>query len=159
MYEIKIGESVGDVKLGMHKEQVRRLFDDLQEFKETPYGYPYEVTYDSNDSFQFSYDKSGCVDFIMCLDVQKLTMDGESFAENNSVWGLYQWVHKKDPEVNVQSDGFYSDALGFGVTLGEEEQLGFCGGERLFDIIDSVQITVKDFWKNEPHTNNEELSL
>ena len=150
MYEIKIGEGVGDVKLGMHMDDVRRLFDDLQELRETPYGYPYEVTYDYNDEFQFSYDKSGCVDFIICLDVQKLTMDGENFIENNTVWGLFQWVHKQDPGVVVESDGFYSDALGFGVTLGEEEELEYCGTDRLFDIIDSVQITVKDFWKNEP---------
>lgn len=155
MYEIKIGEGVGDIRLGMQMDDVRRLFDDLQTVTETPYGYPCEMTYDYNDEFQIYYDQSGCVNFIMCLDVEALSMDGEKFTENNSVWGLYQWVHRKDPEVTVQSDGFYSDALGFGVTLGEEEPLEFCGGERLFDIIDSVQITVKDFWKNEPKGNDE----
>ncbi|MBP1538216.1 MAG: hypothetical protein ILA17_10130 [Ruminococcus sp.] len=155
MYEVKIGEGVGDVKLGMHMDDVRRLFDDLKEYKETPYGYPYEVTYDSNDTFQISYDQSGCVDFIICTDVEKLTMDGESFTGNNSLWGLFQWVHKRDPQVEISSDGFCSDALGFGVTLGEEEQLEFCGTQRLFDIIDSIQITVKDFWKNEPKPDDE----
>ena len=155
MYEVKIGEGVGDVKLGMHMDDVRRLFDDLKEYKETPYGYPYEVTYDSNDTFQISYDQSGCVDFIICTDVEKLTMDGESFTENNSLWGLFQWVYKRDPQVEISSDGFCSDALGLGVTLGEEEQLEFCGTQRLFDIIDSIQITVKDFWKNEPKPDDE----
>jgi len=155
MYEVKIGEGVGDVKLGMHMDDVRRLFDDLKEYKETPYGYPYEVTYDSNDTFQISYDQSGCVDFINCTDVEKLTMDSESFTENNSLWGLFQWVYKRDPQVEISSDGFCSDALGLGVTLGEEEQLEFCGTQRLFDIIDSIQITVKDFWKNEPKPDDE----
>ncbi len=155
MYEVKIGEGVGDVKLGMHMDDVRRLFDDLKEYKETPYGYPYEVTYDSNDTFQISYDQSGCVDFIICTDVEKLTMDGESFTENNSLWGLFQWVYKRDPQVEISSDGFCSDALGLGVTLGEQEQLEFCGAQRLFDIIDSIQITVKDFWKNEPKPDDE----
>ena len=41
------------------------------------------------------------------------------------------------------------------VKIGEEEQLEFCGTQRLFDIIDSIQITVKDFWKNEPKPDDE----
>jgi len=156
MYELKIGEGIGDIKLGMPMNEVRKLFDDLDETTETPYGYPYEVTYDSNDTFQIYYDCNGCVDFIMCFDVSQLTMDGDDFVENNSVWGLFQWVYKKDPDVRIESDGFCSDALGFGVTLGGEEPLEFCGRERLFDIIDSVQVTVKDYWKNEPKPSDDD---
>lgn len=155
MFDIKLGEGVGDIKLGMHMHDVRALFDDLKEYKETPYGYPYEVTYDSNDTFQISYDQSGCVDFINCTDVEKLSMDGEKFTENNSLWGLFRWVQKQDPDVKTDSDGFCSDALGFGVTLGDCEPLEYCCGERLFDMIECVQLTVKDFWKNEPHPDDD----
>ena len=34
MYEIKIGEAIGKVKIGMKRDEVRSLFDDLEEWRE-----------------------------------------------------------------------------------------------------------------------------
>ena len=56
LYEIKIGEAIGKAKIGMKRDEVRSLFDDLEEWRETPYGYDHEVVYDSNDEFQIYYD-------------------------------------------------------------------------------------------------------
>lgn len=36
-YEIKIGESIGEIKLGIPREKVQVMFDDLKEQIEKPY--------------------------------------------------------------------------------------------------------------------------
>ena len=46
-----IGEGIGDVKLGMPLDKIRKLFDDLEENTKTLYRYPYEVTYVKRDCF------------------------------------------------------------------------------------------------------------
>ncbi len=58
MFDIKLGEGVGDIKLGMHMHDVRALFDDLQTVTDTPYGYPYEVTTITTMIFRYTMTRT-----------------------------------------------------------------------------------------------------
>ncbi|MBP5529453.1 MAG: hypothetical protein J6X80_05320 [Lachnospiraceae bacterium] len=40
----------------MKREEVQNLLNDLEEWRETPFGYDHEVVYDNNDEFQICYD-------------------------------------------------------------------------------------------------------
>ena len=55
-YEIKPGLSIGQIQLGMDRNKVNELITELEEWKDTPYGYKKEVIYDCNDDFQIMYD-------------------------------------------------------------------------------------------------------
>ena len=45
-YEIKPGLSIGQIQLGMDRNKVNELITELEEWKDTPYGYKKEVIYD-----------------------------------------------------------------------------------------------------------------
>lgn len=67
-YEIKPGLSIGQIQLGMDRNKVNELITELEEWKDTPYGYKKEVIYDCNDDFQIMYDDDEQI-FITCVQV------------------------------------------------------------------------------------------
>ena len=60
-YEIKLGEAIGDIKIGMPRSEVKKLFKNLKEWTELPYGYTHVIQYDINDDFQIVYDEDNCL--------------------------------------------------------------------------------------------------
>lgn len=144
MYEILIGESIGNVKLGMTREQVAVLFENLEEVVERPFGYDFDVIFNYTDDFIISYDRSGLVNFICCTSPGKLTLKHSKV----SLWQLFYYTKSLDADLDIDKLGFISNLLGFGVSvnsIGEEK-----GNEIIYDAIESVQVAVSDFWKNEP---------
>ena len=142
MHELKIGKSIGKVALGMKRSEVQQLFDDLTEDREIPFGSEQEIVSDSNDEFMISYNGEECVDFILCMVPDQLEIDGESL-KSCTVWSLYAQLKDLDPDMEMDSEGFISNLLGFGVsteTCYDEE-------DRAYDLIQSVQVAVKDYWK------------
>ncbi|MBR5230628.1 MAG: hypothetical protein IKW00_00070 [Clostridia bacterium] len=142
MYELKIGRSIGKVALGMKRCEVQQLFDDLTEDREIPFGCEQEIVSDSNSEFVISYNGDECVDFILCMVPDKLELQGESLKDY-TVWSLYTRLKELDPDMETDSEGFISNLLGFGIsteTCYDEE-------ERAYDLIQSVQVAVKDYWK------------
>ena len=146
-YAITMGKSVGNIRLGMSREEVQSLLSDLKEWVEKPYGYDREVLSDFNDDFMISYDENNNVDFILCTNPQSVSLNDYLISEY-SVWELYAVIRDLTDDTEVDETGFLSNSLGFGMTVsGETAEDG-----SPYDVIDSVQVAVKDFWKNEPHS-------
>ncbi len=140
-YEIKIGIGVGDIKLGMNRQDVKLLFDDFKEYKEVPYGYDREVISDYNDDFMVYYDVQNNVNFILCTNPENFELNGNKLTDY-TLEELYSIVKEMDPEVDITDEGFTSDNLGFGISIEIDDDEN--------EAIESVQIAVRDFWKNEP---------
>lgn len=141
-YEITIGKSIGNIKIGMTRQEVNDLYNDLTEWREIPFGYDHEVVYDCNDDFQILYDQNNCVEFILCMAPEKMVMHGKHLNEEITYQDLLS-IAKKTDDVDEDSEGFTCDSLGFGVCFTEDDD-----GKPL---IDNVQIVKKDFWNNEPN--------
>ena len=140
-YEIKIRIGVGDIKLGMNRQDIKLLFDDFKECKEVPYGYDREVISDYNDDFMVYYDVQNNVNFILCTNPENLEFNGNKLIDY-TLEELYSIVKEMDSDVDITDEGFTSDNLGFGISTEIDDDEN--------EAIESVQIAVKDFWKNEP---------
>ena len=137
-HEIVIGKSVGKIKLGMPRQEVRSIYADFVEHRETPYGYDCEVISDCNDDFQIFYDENGAVEFILCMSPEKLIMNGQRLNKDVVYQDLLHIV-KKSNDVDEDEEGFTCDSLGFGVCFTEDDDGTI--------LIESVQIVKKIFGK------------
>ena len=125
----------------MTRQEVYGMYNDLVECKETPFGYDHEMIYDYNDDFQIFYDKDGLVEFILCMNPEKMVIYGKHLNEEITYQDLLN-IAKKAHDVDEDNEGFTCDSLGFGVCFTENDN-GIL-------LIDNVQVVKKDFWKNEP---------
>ena len=141
MYEIMIGESIGYIRIGMKREEVRELFDDLEEWKETPYGYDREVVYDNNDEFQISYDENDCVNFILCTAEDSMTIDGKVLNEDLFYEDVLEIARAAASDIEEDEVGFTSNQLGFGACAYYDDD-----DEEEVARVESVQVAVKNFW-------------
>ena len=141
LYEIKIGEAIGKAKIGMKRDEVRSLFDDLEEWRETPYGYDHEVVYDSNDEFQIYYDENDCVNFILCTAMDEMSMDGKKLNEDLFYDDLLAAAQELTSDIVEDEVGFTSNQLGFGACAYYDE-------DEPDDVVqvENVQVAVKNYW-------------
>lgn len=141
IYEIIIGEAIGNIKIGMKRDEVKQLLADLDEYKEIPFGYTDEVVYDCNEDFQIMYDKNDCVNFILCTSPEKLSLADKMLNTDISYDDILSIAKHSATDVDEDGVGFVSNRLGFGVCFDTEDD------EQVR--IESVQIAAKDFWKDE----------
>ena len=141
-YEIKPGLSIGQIQLGMDRNKVNELITELEEWKDTPYGYKKEVIYDCNDDFQIMYDDDLRVSFILCTSPERLTMLGKCLNSELFYEDILEMIKAQDPSIEEDEEGFISNELGFGLNFDYDDD------EQIF--ITCVQVAVKDFWANEP---------
>ncbi|MBQ0065646.1 MAG: hypothetical protein KBT48_07750 [Firmicutes bacterium] len=139
IYEIKLGEAIGDIKIGMPRSEVKALFKNLKEWTELPYGYTHVIQYDINDDFQIVYDENNCVSFILCTSPEKTTLNGKSIGEYTYI-DLLSEIQQLDDCLEEDGEGFVSNALGFGANIGMDDEKEY---------VESIQVAVKNFWESE----------
>lgn len=142
MYEIIIGKAIGSIKIGMKREEVQNLFNDLNEWRETPFGYDHEVVYDNNDEFQICYDENNCVNFILCNVEDSLSLNGKVLNDELFYEDILEIAKESASDVEEDEVGFTSNQLGFGACAYYDDD-----DEDEVARIESVQVAVRNFWK------------
>ena len=110
-YEIKPGLSIGQIQLGMDRNKVNELITELEEWKDTPYGYKKEVIYDCNDDFQIMYDDDLRVSFILCTSPELLTMLGKCLNSELFYEDILEMIKAQDPSIEEDEECFISNEL------------------------------------------------
>jgi len=144
MYELKIGEGIGQIRLGMNRSEVLTVFNDLTEQREIPYGYDREIVSDCNADFMIYYDAEDRVEFILCISPEKVEYCGRALSDH-TIWGLYVKLKEEDAAIDADGEGFVSNHLGFGISI----ETCYDENERAYDLIQSVQVAVKNYWNSE----------
>lgn len=140
MYELLLGESLGNIKIGMKQEDVKIILGNCESWIETPYGYNREVKYDSNDDFIITYDIDGIVNYINCQKIEKIMYCGKPLS-------LYTYreflsiISELDTNMEEDEYGFTSDTLGLGVCIEYNDE-----GEAY---LDNIQVVKKGFWQED----------
>ncbi len=141
MYEIIIGKAIGNVRIGMKRDEVRKLFDNLEEWRETPYGFDYEVVYDSNDEFQIYYDQNDCVNFVLCTAMDDMSLDGKVLNDELFYDDILENAKEMASDIEEDEVGFTSNQLGFGACAYYDED-----EEDEVARVESIQVAVKNYW-------------
>lgn len=146
MYELLLGESLGDIKIGMKRENVKNILGNYESWIETPYGYDHEVKYDRNDDFMISYDMDGVVNYINCYNIEKIAYRGKSLS-SYTYRELLSIISELDSSIEKDEYGFISDTLGFGVCIefNDEDEA----------YIDNIQVVKKGFWMEDKIMSNQ----
>lgn len=137
MYELILGESLGNIKIGMSREDVKKVLGNYDSWTETPFGYDHEVIYDRNDDFMISYDMDGVVSYINCDKIEKIAYLGKPLS-TYTYNEFLSMISKLDSNMEIDEYGFISDTLGFGVCIefNDEDEA----------YIDNIQVVKKGFW-------------
>lgn len=142
-YEVKIGSSIGNISLGMSREDVKKVVSGFEEWKDIPYGYTKEVIYDCNEDFQVMYDDDMRVCFILCTTPELLNIEGKTLNTEISYEDVLEKIKGIDQSIDEDGEGFVSNQLGFGLNYDYDDE------EHKY--ITCLQIAIKDFWLNEPY--------
>ena len=135
MHEIVMGKSIGPIKIGMKRETVKALFEDVDEWRKVPYGMSREVLFNLYDRcFLVEYNQDDCVIFICCDATDELIYNGKIINQWKYT-DLLEEARNMDPELEEDSVGFTSKNLGFGISLDDNYD-----GE-----IDAVQVVVEGY--------------
>lgn len=141
MYEIIIGKAIGSIRIGMKWEGVRELINDLEEWRETPFGYDHEVVYNNNNEFQICYDENSCVCFILCNAEDSMSLDGKALNDELFYEDILEIAKESASDVEEDGVGFTSNQLGFGACAYYDDD-----DEGEVTRIESVQVAVKNYW-------------
>ncbi len=147
-YKIIIGESIGDIRLGMTSREAQARLVEYKENNYQPYGGSRMVHESISEDFIVSYNEHDRVDFICFNNFTEamVTLDDLPLSEIGC-FELFTKIHDLDPEAEVDSEGFISNALGFGVTFVTESLTDSNGREHICEMFDTLQVVTKDFWK------------
>lgn len=92
----------------MDRNKVNELITELEEWKDTPYGYK-KVIYDCNDDFQIMYDDDLRVSFILCTSPELLTMLGKCLNSELFYEDILEMIKAQDPSIEEDEEGFISN--------------------------------------------------
>ena len=147
-YDVVIGQGIGPIQLGMPCEEAEALLGEYEPNNFQPYGRDYTIHEDISEDFIVSYDKAQKVNFICFTNSGNaaLTLDGEPLSEW-SCCELFIKFHELDPEMEFDSEGFTSDALGFGMTFRSETLTDENSRAYTCDVVDTLQVATKNYWK------------
>lgn len=147
-FEIILGKSVGDINLGMPRDNVRQLLGEYREFNNNL------IKMNSYDQFAFcniGYDQNNNVDFISIFIFKniELTLENKSISNMSSL-ELFSFIYNMDKSVDLENGGvsFENNKLGFAAFFEKEPALTLSTNEEIFyEKLKAITVTVPEYWR------------
>jgi len=142
--------SIGDIKFGMSRVNVRETLGTFSEYKNNKKD---NNTVDCFDICQAFYDENDCVECTMFHSLDKIKLFWQDVCLTDLTKpSLISFFSKSDENLFIEDYGYgvisiESNALGFACYFQPDVIFDDEGNETVVDKIESISVAVKDYWK------------